>query len=305
MVELRLHSDGSERVPYRSESFPLHMSRCALSMYPGMCCTSHWHDDHEFIVVQTGCCVFRVNGLPVSLASGEGLYLAPRNMHSVEAVNGEDCEYLCAVFPTALLGASPKIAEALRAHLAAHEASRYLRLLPAAPGHQAVIRDLLRLQAVAAHTGPDAELLCLSTLYQLAADLGNAIPGETAIEKPDRGLAQLRDMIGYIRLHAAQPLTVSDIARAGRVSRSGCENTFARILHTSPMRYVTDSRLEMGMDLLLSTALSISEIAHACGFCSGSYFAEQFHRRMGCTPGAFRKKHRGQSGDPCRYTSFS
>ena len=289
MLELSLHSDGSERVPYRCAAFPLHLSSCALSMYPGMRCVSHWHDDHEFIVVEKGRCIFRVNGRPVPLSAGEGLYLAPRNVHSVEAVNQEDCEHLCVVFPTALLAASPHIAETIQARLAVHEAAHCLRLLPSVPGHRSVMEDLLRLRQAMQRGAPETELVCLSILYRLIADLGDAVHGETVFPQTDRSLAQLKDMIGYIRLHADQKLTLADIARAGKLSRSACEAVFTRILHTSPIQYVLDCRLEKGMELLSSTSLSVTEIAHACGFCSGSYFAEQFRKRVRCTPGAFRR----------------
>jgi len=290
MPELFLHSDGSERVPYRSEAFPLHLSNCALSMYPGMCCISHWHEGHEFIVVEKGRCIFRVNGRPVPLNTGEGLYLAPRNVHSIEAVNHKDCEHLCVVFPSALLAASPHITETIQARLSVHAASHCLRLLPSVPGHRSVIEGLLRLRQAMEHIAPETELVCLSILYQLIADLGNAVHGETVFPKTDPHLAQLKDMIGYIRLHADKKLTLSDIARAGKLSRSACETVFTRILHTSPIQYVLDCRLEKGMELLISTSLSITEIAQICGFCSGSYFAEQFRKRVRCTPGAFRRK---------------
>jgi AraC-like DNA-binding protein/mannose-6-phosphate isomerase-like protein (cupin superfamily) len=292
MIELKLYSDGSERVPYRSGAFPLHVSSCALSMYPGMRCVSHWHGDHEFIVVEKGRCVFRVNGLPVALSAGEGLYVAPRNVHGVEAVNGEDCEHLCVVFPTALLGASAHMKDVIQTRLAVHEASRFVHLLPSVPKHREVLRGLVRLGHIVRQNARDAELLCLSVLYQLIADLAAAVRDEAALSKTDRNLSQIKDMIAYIQLHADRKLTLSDIARAGRLGRTSCENAFRRVLHTSPVQYLTDCRLERGMELLISTSLSVTEIAYACGFCSGSYFAEQFRRRSGCAPGDFRKKHR-------------
>ena len=294
MIELKFHSDGSERVPYLSDTFPLYVSSCALSMYPGMRCVSHWHEDHEFILVEKGRCVFRVNGLPVALSAGEGLYLAPRNVHSVEAVNGEDCEHLCVVFPTALLGASAHIAGRVQAHLAVHEASHYLRLVPGVPKHHEIINTLMRLKRIIRKDAREAELESLGTIYQLIADLGDAVRSEEALSKTDRNLGEIKDMIAYIQLHADQKLTLSDIARAGKLSRTSCENAFRRVLHTSPVQYLIDCRLERGMELLISTSLSVSEIAYTCGFCSGSYFAEQFRKRSGCTPGEFRRKHRLQ-----------
>lgn len=292
MIELSVQSDGLERVPYKSGDFPLHLSGCALSMYPGLRCVSHWHDDYEFAVVRKGRMRYRVNGLPVTVSAGEGLYVAPRNVHSTEAIDGRDCEYLCVVFPAALLTTSAHIADLIRERLRGHEASHCLRLLPSVPQHREVIEGLLRLERIAGQNAPDTELLCLSALYRLIADLGAAVRDEAALPKTDRSLAQIKDMIGYIQLHSEKKLTLADIARAGKLSRTSCENAFRRILHTSPIQYLIDRRLEKGMELLLSTPLSVTEIAYACGFCSGSYFTEQFRRRSGYAPGDFRRKHR-------------
>ena len=292
MIQLSLQSDGSENVPYRSAAFPLHMSTCSLSMYPGMRCISHWHGDYEFCVVHTGRLVYRVNGVPVTVSAGEGLYVAPRAVHSVEAISGEDCQYLCVVFPVALLSASGPLTQRIQAHLTAHGAARCQHLLPSVPVHREVILGLLRLRQYAGGDSPDAQLRCVGTLYQLLADLGNAIQGDGALPDTDCSLSQIKDMIRYIHLHADRKLTLSDIAHAGSLSRSSCESAFQRVLHTSPIRYLTDCRLEKGMGLLASTPLSVTEIAHCCGFCSASYFAEQLRRRCGYTPGDYRKRRR-------------
>jgi AraC family transcriptional regulator, melibiose operon regulatory protein len=99
-------------------------------------------------------------------------------------------------------------------------------------------------------------------------------------------------MIRYIHLHADRKLTLLDIARAGKLSRSSCESAFGRVLHTSPIQYLLNFRLEKGLELLLSTSLTVTEIAQQCGFCSGSYFAEQLRKRSGVAPGEYRKKRR-------------
>jgi hypothetical protein len=83
--------------------------------------------------------------------------VAPRNVHSVEAVGGEDCEHLCVVFPASLLSASPHITEAIQARLAVHEAARFLHLLPSVPQHRVVLGGLMRLEQVVLGGAPDAE----------------------------------------------------------------------------------------------------------------------------------------------------
>ena len=298
MVELRIQEDGSEIVPYPSAAFPLHLSVCMLSMYPGMCCVSHWHDEYEFIVVRRGRLLYRVNGMPVPLAAGEGLYVGPRAVHGIEPVDGEDCEYLCVVFSAALLSAAPQIHQTVQAHLAPHEAAHYLRLLPQVAPHGEILRELSQLPRIAQQRAPGWMLACLGTLYRVIAHLGSAAPGGTEPPKPDRNLAQVKDMMRLIRTGLTRKLTLAEIARAGRLSRSACESAFERVLHTSPIRYLTNCRLDLGMELLQSTPMTVTEIAQRAGFCSGSYFAEQFKKRMGCSPAAYRKTHRHTAALP-------
>ena len=45
--------------------------------------------------------------------------------------------------------------------------------------------------------------------------------------------------------------------------------------------------------LLAGTDLSVTEIAERSGYSSIEHFSAAFHRRMGCSPRAYRKGQRG------------
>ena len=56
------------------------------------------------------------------------------------------------------------------------------------------------------------------------------------------------------------------------------------------MLYLSNYRLEKSVFLLRNTAMSITEIAYACGFSNTSYFCELFRERYGTSPGKYRTK---------------
>ena len=56
-----------------------------------------------------------------------------------------------------------------------------------------------------------------------------------------------------------------------------------------PMAYISNVRLDKARRLLKDTSLSIHKIAADIGIPDYSYFARQFKRRTGYTPGEYRR----------------
>lgn len=64
---------------------------------------------------------------------------------------------------------------------------------------------------------------------------------------------------------------------------------FKKVTGLSPHQYVMARRVERAKSLLRGTDLSISEVALAAGFCSQSHLGNAFRRRVGVSPGEFRR----------------
>lgn len=54
-------------------------------------------------------------------------------------------------------------------------------------------------------------------------------------------------------------------------------------------------RLKLAKEMLLTSALEISDIAWKCGFCSSAYFTKIFRQNVGITPKEYRKQYKIQS----------
>ena len=60
------------------------------------------------------------------------------------------------------------------------------------------------------------------------------------------------------------------------------------------LTYLTNMRLEKAKKLLVSTALSVAEIAEQCGYSDYRVFTKVFKKTEGITPSQFRRDFLGK-----------
>lgn len=102
-------------------------------------------------------------------------------------------------------------------------------------------------------------------------------------------VSAVKTMMFYIREHFAETLPVRTLAQAAHISERECYRVFRECLHTTPTEYIISVRLQEACRLLTGSTMSVTQIAHSCGFGSSSYLNRVFDRSMGCTPGAYRQ----------------
>ena len=91
-----------------------------------------------------------------------------------------------------------------------------------------------------------------------------------------------------------EPLSLDEIASLVGVSRRQIERLFKRYVGQVPTKYYLDMRLRRARELLLQTAMSIMEIAVACGFQSPPHFSKCYRNLFGHTPSAERQGTRAR-----------
>ena len=107
-------------------------------------------------------------------------------------------------------------------------------------------------------------------------------------------LAALRDPVvaeALMLIHAepAAPWTVADLARKVAVSRTVLADRFRRAMGVSPMRYLTQWRLQTAADLLRDTSLAVGALAGRVGYDSEAAFSRAFKRHLGVAPAVWRE----------------
>jgi LacI family transcriptional regulator len=98
----------------------------------------------------------------------------------------------------------------------------------------------------------------------------------------------------HIREHACNGLDVESLLKVVPLSRSVLERRFSKILGKSPKTEILRVRLDRVRRLLAESDLTLAEVAEKAGFEHPEYMSRLFKKKMGITPGEFRRR----SGSP-------
>ena len=109
------------------------------------------------------------------------------------------------------------------------------------------------------------------------------IPGK------DSHNGEIENSMTYIQNHLKEVIYVSELAQMENMSLSAFKKNFVRIAGIPPGEYILQEKIKKSKELLLSTRLSITEIAFEYGFSSSQYFATVFKRFCYMSPSQFRK----------------
>ena len=108
---------------------------------------------------------------------------------------------------------------------------------------------------------------------------------------------QIAAALKYIREHACDGVDVEALLKVVPLSRSVMERRFSQILGSSPKGEILRVRLGRVCQLLAESDLSLVDVAGKAGFQHPEYMSRLFKKKMGITPGEFRKQA-GSGGLP-------
>ena len=99
----------------------------------------------------------------------------------------------------------------------------------------------------------------------------------------------MRAAIALIETHISEPMPVPAIARQLGTSQRQLERQFQQSVGCTVVQFATLCRLQHARVLLISTKLSVRDIAAASGFNSLSHFAHAFGKCFGRRPSDYRQ----------------
>jgi AraC-like DNA-binding protein len=107
------------------------------------------------------------------------------------------------------------------------------------------------------------------------------------------GLArwQSRAAIEYINANLASKLTLAEIAKVVRLSKSHFSRAFKISHGVSPWAYIVMARVERAKHMIRATREPLSQIASACGFADQAHLCKAFRRWVGVSPRIWRRAH--------------
>ncbi|MEE0945289.1 MAG: AraC family transcriptional regulator [Acutalibacteraceae bacterium] len=129
--------------------------------------------------------------------------------------------------------------------------------------------------------------LTLELIYNLSRDAKKQ-NGKFSIKGGNYNV--IEKSISYIKNNLTEALTLENVASYVNLSPTHFHNIFKYSVGATMREYVEEQRIKKAINLLITTNLSLTEIAYDCGFSSQSYFSFVFKRRMKTTPRKYTEK---------------
>jgi AraC-like DNA-binding protein/mannose-6-phosphate isomerase-like protein (cupin superfamily) len=241
----------------------------------------HWHDFYELVLVLGGTARHVVNGESYPIGPGDAFLLTPADFHEIVVPPGAvlDC-YNVVIEPAGLEGRLQDLmphdtGRQVWTATAFHEAEADFHRLwresrSALPGRAALLQALLQ---------------CI--LVEFARRCGG--DGPDPARDPERGGdSGVRRAVLFVDRHFREPLALADVAAQAHLSVNYFSERFREVTGSSFQSYLQLRRLRFARSLLASSELGVTEVCHASGFNSLSYFGRAFRRCYGQSPSAFR-----------------
>jgi AraC family transcriptional regulator len=100
---------------------------------------------------------------------------------------------------------------------------------------------------------------------------------------------RLRRAMEYLEAHLGEDVALNEVATVAGLSTTHLANLFRNGTGEPPHRWLMRRRLEQACELLAKPDLSITDIAHQCGFASSQHLATVTRRHLATTPTAYRR----------------
>lgn len=261
----------------------------------------HWHDHLEIALVLGGRGTFRFGRRELPAGPGDVFFIDNSQPHVAQGEPGGALRLLLVLFRPELI-AGPGCRELDRGYLAPFRVDERVASSRVPAGcclADALAPELRDLLATWDRQDPADRHLLDASLRRI---LGLAIRerGTACADAASRAAAdrreQIRPVLAYVEDHCRESITLDDVAEVVHVSPSRVRHVFKDVTGVGFKEYVTNVRLAEAKRLLLSTDLSVAEIARAVSYTNLHQFYRVFYRSFAMSPAEYRRYYTPAGG---------
>ena len=128
------------------------------------------------------------------------------------------------------------------------------------------------------------EILLQSLVLRLIHTLLKEMNFFALSQSGKEGSRHIHRALKFIKENITEDLTLERVAREVSLSPVYFHNSFKAAVGQTLREYVEEIRIRRSINLLMTTDMTLTEIAYQCGFSSQSYFSYVFKRKMKSTP---------------------
>lgn len=253
--------------------------------------SKHRHTQFEISYVLSGAGTYCVGNETYPIEAGDVFIFSSNEFHYITEVSCAPIKLLTVHFePCYLFGSSFDSLSSHCINLCFTHSDNFKNRIPAA---NAVFlqNTLLQIKQELSTQAPESSLLVKSYLNIFLVELirNHDFVGQSRSFKR-KNVHAIRNTVDYINLHLADPIALSDIAKAVHISPSYLSSLFKDFFQVSLWNYIISKRIERAMLLLMDkdNQYTILEIALQCGFNNTTNFNRAFRKHTGLTPSEYR-----------------
>lgn len=279
------YSDYNEVKQRGTFDFPIEF-HYVDNMHPRYMMSYHWHVEYEIIHILKGTLIVYLDQKEIVIKEGDFVFIRDGILHSAIP---NDCIYECIVFNMTML---------LRENFSG---TKYVQEII---NHNIIINDyfpssilklnsiLLTLFEALKEKKYGYELITIGTLYEFLGLVCNENLYSTEYsqnQKDSKKIKQLKKVLEVIEASYSSIITLEDLSKVIGMSPKYFCKFFYEMTHRTPIDYLNYYKIECASYQLVTTDLSITDIAYNCGFNNLSYFIKSFKKYKGITPSKYSK----------------
>lgn len=141
------------------------------------------------------------------------------------------------------------------------------------------------------------DLMTISLAYQIILELVKNFKSFDSNQpnQNSKHLQRLRTIIQYLNSNYMENITLEQIAEKEFLSPSYFSHFFKINMGVSFFNYLTGIRMNHAVNDLLTTNLTMEQIAANNGFANSRYFVDCFKKKYGVLPKQYRKEHKQEA----------
>lgn len=252
----------------------------------------HWHKEVELFYIKSGTLIYNTPNGKTVFPAGSGGLINSNILHSTQSEkSSENTIQILHLFDTSFIGEHGSIIE--QKYISPVVSAIDMEVFPLYPNipEQNKILEKISNSFNISENDSAYEIKLRSCLSEIWYHIFQLYFSSLKNKKINTKINdELKVIMLYIYEHYNEKITISDISEAAFISERKCFRIFKTYLHTTPLEYLKNYRLQKACHLLIKTDFPIPSISKMCGLGKNSYFGKIFKDYFELTPAEYRKK---------------
>ena len=281
MTEFYVERENSSLSEYDIEFFLQNHST------KGFTTRAHIHPAIELIYVQGGEYTVSIDNDELTAKRGDLLFFRANTIHSIQLISeSAGSYYVLKINPSLLFHIFPgrdqmKLTSPFLFKQRGERAIFYDS--DVSEGFKSIFADMIKASRLEESMFFSTERAYSALL--LIEMLESMLPASTATaDVNEKNLSLIHKCVDYINKNYATDISAEECADAVHMSYSYFARLFRAVMGKTFKEYLVSVRLAKAKGILLSTSISVTDVAMACGYSSLSYFIAEYKREFGKTP---------------------